>query len=138
MKYFYLPLGDMFHMTVHMDTSFIVKVIQRMQRINCGDYMKASPLKRGEISSSQLTEMKPEYDIFTVGKRYRVKCTFSDGIYNFNIGEVLIFKAWGFVPYYSSYGYQFHSENDAIDARHMRLLRQLKPHWQMRHGRNNL
>jgi hypothetical protein len=61
--------------------------------------------------------MIPNFDIFSVGKRYRVKCSFVKGIYTFNAGEILIFKSWGFIPYDSSYGYQFHSESDPAMAR---------------------
>ncbi len=61
--------------------------------------------------------MNPAYDIFKLGRRYRVKQSFDDGIYNFIKDEVLVFKYWGFIPYDGVYGYQFHSDSDSETAR---------------------
>jgi hypothetical protein len=56
--------------------------------------------------------MNSEYHIFTIGKRYRVKRDFQDGICKFAKGEILTSTAWGFIPYDDAYGYDFHSETD--------------------------
>jgi hypothetical protein len=36
--------------------------------------------------------MNTKYDIFEIGKRYRVKQAFMDGIYSFISGEILLFR----------------------------------------------
>jgi hypothetical protein len=59
--------------------------------------------------------MNQKFDVFIVGKRYRVKRSFID-IDSFTAGEILVFTTWGFIPYDSAYGYQFRSENDPIGA----------------------
>ncbi len=56
--------------------------------------------------------MNESYNVFQVGKRYRVKNSFTDGRQQFVANEILEFWTWGFIPFIECYGYQFHVKND--------------------------
>jgi hypothetical protein len=58
-----------------------------------------------------MSEAWRDRHVFTPGTRYRVRRDFSDAGYDFKGGEILIFESDGYVPYDSSFVYQFQSES---------------------------
>jgi len=54
--------------------------------------------------------MSVQPHIFEPGKRYKVLQSFTVGPSSFEAGEILVFELDGYVPYDSSYAYQFRDQ----------------------------
>jgi len=54
--------------------------------------------------------MSVQPHIFQIGKRYKVLQDINAGPSTFEAGEILVFELDGYVPYDSSYAYQFHDQ----------------------------